>query len=119
MSAVVYRRRAEIAKRVVWAIMIVIGLSLLALLYSFKTMAQSARKEVQALEAKIVAEKEAINLLNAEAIFLERPDRLADLSRDFLGLEPASYDKGEGVSAIMDIALREVEAKNHPGEAAQ
>lgn len=119
MSAVVYRRRAEIAKRVVWTIMIVIGLSLLALLYSFKTMAQSARKEVRALEAKILAEQDAIVLLNAEIIFLERPDRLAELSSDILGLSPERYDKDDGLSAIMDIALREAVAPDYRGEAAQ
>lgn len=107
MSAVVYHRRTEIAKRVVWSIMILIGLSLLALLYSFKTMAQSARKDVRALEVKIQAEEDAITLLKAEIIFLERPERVADLAANVLALEPARYDNDGGLKAVMDIALRE------------
>jgi len=106
MSAVVYHRRAEIAKRVIWTIMILIGLALLALLYSFKTMAQSARKDVHHLEAQIQAEETAIKLLRAEIVYLERPDRVAGLADDLLVLEPVRYDDEAAVNAILQIELR-------------
>ncbi len=108
MSAVIYRRRNVIAKRVVWTIMIIIGLSLLAVLYNFKTMAQSARKDVRALKAKIATEEESINLLRAEIIFLERGDRISELANEMLALEPVQYEgTGSGLSAVAMIALRD------------
>jgi len=111
MSAVVYHRRAEIAKRIIWAIMILIGLALLALLYSFKTMAQSARKDVRHLEVQIQAEESAINLLKAEIVFLERPDRVAELAGELLTLEPMRYQSSDGFKDVTDIALREDAAR--------
>lgn len=110
MSAVVNRRRAQIAKRVLWTIMILIGLSLLALLYSFKTMAQSARKDVLSLEAGMQSEEDMIALLKAEISFLERGDRVADMAAELLSLEPVLYKGDNAVLTIMDIELREEDA---------
>jgi hypothetical protein len=117
MSGVVYHRRAVIAKRVIWTIMILIGLALLALLYSFKTMAQSARADVRRLEAQIQTEETAIKLLRAEIVYLERPDRVAELADDFLALEPVVYNQDDAAAAIKAIQLRS-EAKL-PQSAAQ
>lgn len=103
MSAVVYYRRAEAAKRILWAVMVLIGIGLLVLLYSFKTMAQSARKDVLRLDAQIKSEIDQIQLLKAEIVFLERPDRLAVLGKSALGLEPIEYNAQDMMEALRDI----------------
>lgn len=109
MSGVVYHRRAEAAKRILWGAMILIGIGLLALLYSFKTMAQSARKDVRRLEVQIQSEAEQIQLLKAEIVFLERPDRLADMGEANLGLEPLRYEAQDVWTAVRNIPLRDRE----------
>ena len=106
MSSVVYHRRAETAKRILWGAMILIGIGLLALLYSFKTMAQSARKDVNRLKVQIETEVDAIQLLKAEIVFLERPDRLASVGEQTLGLEPVRYQGAGQLVAIRSIPLR-------------
>ena len=105
MSAVIYHRRTEAAKRILWGAMILIGIMLLVLLYSFKTMAQSARKDVRRLEAQIQTEVDAIQLLRAEIVFIERPDRVADVSEAALGLEPVTHSSENPLAAIRSIPL--------------
>lgn len=107
MSARVYHRRAQTAKRILWGAMILIGIGLLVLLYSFKTMAQSARKDVQRLEAQIQSETDQIQLLKAEIVFLERPDRLAELGETALGLSPLQYEARDVSEAIQTIPFRD------------
>ena len=107
MSAVVYHRRAEVAKRIIWGAMILIGISLLALLYSFKTMAQSARKDVTQLEAQIEREESQIQILKADIAYLERPDRMAELSQTVTLTEPLGYEPGEGLEQVKSIPLRD------------
>jgi len=91
MNAAIYHKRAEAAKHIAWTLMIVFGVCLLVLLYGFKTMASSARKDVLSLERQIEAEKSSIQLLKAEIVFLGRADRLNMLSGSYLGLEPIKY----------------------------
>ena len=107
MSAVVYRRRAEVAKRIIWGAMILIGIGLLVLLYSFKTMAQSARKNVRSLEGKIEQEENNIQLLKADIAYLERPDRLAELSQTVIVSEPLGYNSDDALLLVKSIPLRE------------
>jgi len=87
--------------------MIFIGLGLLVLLYSFKAMAQSARKDVRQLEARVSVEEDKIQLLRAEIVFLERPDRLQALSEQTLGLEPVGFKLQDGFAEIRNIPLRD------------
>ena len=112
MSARVYHRRAQTAKRILWGAMILIGIGLLVLLYSFKTMAQSARKDVQRLEAQIQSETDQIQLLKAEIVFLERPDRLAELGEAALGLSPLQYEARDASEAIKTIPFRDSVVRN-------
>lgn len=112
MSARVYHRRAQTAKRILWGAMILIGIGLLVLLYSFKTMAQSARKDVQRLEAQIQSETDQIQLLKAEIVFLERPDRLAELGEAALGLSPLQYEARDVSEAIQTIPFRDSIVRN-------
>ena len=107
MSAGVYHRRAEVAKRIIWGAMIIIGIGLLVLLYSFKTMAQSARKNVRNLEVQIEQEENNIQLLNADIAYLERPDRLAELSQTVTLSEPLDYTSGDALALVKSIPLRE------------
>lgn len=112
MSATVYHRRSVAAKRILWGAMILIGLGLLVLLYSFKAMAQSARKDVRQLETQVRMEEDKIQLLKAEIVFLERPDRLQALSEQTLGLEPVGYTQQDSLAEIRNIPLREAEERD-------
>ena len=111
MSAVVYHRRAEVAKRIIWGVMILTGIGLLALLYSFKTMAQSARKDVSHLEAQIEREENHIQLLKADIAYLERPDRMAELSQTVALTEPLGYEPSDGLKQVKAIPLRDESAE--------
>lgn len=108
MSGAVYYRRRVAAKRILWGAMILIGLGLLVLLYSFKAMAQSARKDVRQLQAQVSVEEDKIQLLKAEIVFLERPDRLQELAELTLGLEPVAYKPQDSFAEIRNIPLRDL-----------
>ena len=107
MSAVVYHSRADVAKRIIWGAMILIGIGLLGVLYSFKTMAQSARKDVRHLEVRIENEERNIQLLKADIAYLERPDRLVELSQMTVDAEPLGYKSADMLMQVKSIPLRE------------
>ncbi|MEP6342858.1 MAG: hypothetical protein ABJ275_06035 [Maricaulaceae bacterium] len=107
MSAVVYQSRADVAKRIIWGAMILIGISLLGVLYSFKTMAQSARKDVRHLEVQIESEERNIQLLKADVAYLERPDRLVEFSQVTIVAEPLGYKSADMLMRVKAIPLRE------------
>lgn len=115
MSAVIYHRRAETARRVLWAFMILCGLGLLVLLYSFKTMAQTARKTVHQLEVQIETEENNVRLLKAEIVFLERPDRLQALSEATLALTPETFKVQDDLALIRTIPFRDEIASHNGG----
>ena len=106
MNSGVYYRRTEAVKRVLWGAMILIGLGLLVLLYSLKTVAQSARKDVLALETEIKTEESQIQLLKAEIVYLERPDRLKELAGQTLGLKPENFKPQNDLELIRNIPFR-------------
>jgi hypothetical protein len=51
---------------------------------------QRLDKELAALDRQALAHQEAIHVLRAEWSYLNRPDRLADLSKRYLPLEPVN-----------------------------
>jgi hypothetical protein len=62
-------------------------------LYWAKAEAQGAREHVIALQKEVDAQRRAVRTLEAEAAFLERPDRLETTARDKMGLVPLTADK--------------------------
>lgn len=79
-----------------------IGLFALAALalYLVKYQVQDIKNDVDALEASIAKEQEALALLQAEWSFLNRPERLRSLSKQYLKLEPYSTSKVTSIEAL-------------------
>lgn len=75
-------------------------------LYQLKYKAQRLQKEVSALEASIVRDREAIRVLEAEWTYLTRPERVAALSERYLALRPA---EAEQVLASADLVAKRSE----------
>jgi cell division protein FtsL len=73
-------------------------------LYQFKHEAQDRRSNIARLRTEIAAQRTAVDLLQAELTFLNRPERIQALAERFLNLQPATMEQ---VVAVGDIAIRE------------
>lgn len=87
-----------------------IGLGLLITLilsvYLAKTIAGRERTEIASVERQIDAEHERIRLLQAEVSHLERPERIEQLSTNYLGLAPINA-KREATPETLAEAVRQ------------
>lgn len=88
----VYTPIERTSRRLGLFLLIVLGLAMTMVLFFVKTRAQDAREEVARLEAQIEEHEIAISVLSAEAAVLSNPERLRELSRTALDLEPVSTD---------------------------
>jgi cell division protein FtsL len=88
----VYTPIDRTSRRLGLFLLIVLGLAMTMVLFFVKTRAQDAREEVARLEAQIDEHEIAISVLSAEAAVLSNPERLRELSRTALDLEPVSTD---------------------------
>lgn len=59
-------------------------------LHLVKYWVQDVRKDVVAMESELAREKEDVHLLKAEWAYLNRPERLRELSQKYLSVEPMS-----------------------------
>ncbi len=59
-------------------------------LYQVKYRVRDVKSDVAALEAELAKEKESLHVLKAEWAYLNRPERLQQLSDRHLGLAPLS-----------------------------
>jgi len=91
--SVIYTGRRAAAKRLSWFILLSIGVVLVVMLYFVKTQAQTARKEVERLNAAMLQERAAIQVLQAELAVLESPERLSDLAQTHLQLAPVAPEQ--------------------------
>jgi hypothetical protein len=93
------------------------GLVVFALaLYWAKAEAQAAREMVVSLQKEVDAEHRAVAILEAEAAYIERPDRLEAAARDHLGLVPLVAAKTASLSELDQLApLPEPQAASSPG----
>lgn len=99
--SVVYTGRREAAKRLSWFILFLIGVLLMVTLYFVKTQSQSARKEVTRLNAAIDQERAAIQVLKAELAVLKNPERLSELGKVHLQLEPVAPEQVRRVHEVV------------------
>lgn len=74
-------------------------------LYQLKYEVQAKEELLTRLNRQIQSEQEAIHVLNAEWAFLNRPDRLADLSNRHLELAAAAPTQFSRVAAIPERPL--------------
>lgn len=73
-------------------------------LYQFKHEAQERRANIARLKSAIDEERAAIDLLQAEWTYLNRPGRIQALAERFLNLQPFTMDQ---MISLEDIAIRE------------
>ena len=86
--SVSYSGSARASRRMSWFLLFLIGVALTVTLYFVKTHAQSAKRDVKDLKRAIAAEEVAVRVLRAELAYLKNPERLSDLNKSHLGLEP-------------------------------
>lgn len=80
---------------------LVFGVLSVVALFLIKANALSAQKHVRALERDIAREAQAVRLMRAEIAYLERPERIAKLAREHLGLEKTTSKQ---VITLGDVA---------------
>lgn len=67
-------------------------------LYTVKWEVHSLKRENARLAGSITQQREALDVLEAEWVYLNRPERLRDLAEKYLALQP------EGGQQMVDIA---------------
>lgn len=103
-----YAHNPSASKRLSAFVLFIIGVTLTISLFYVKTLAQTAKHEVSALERKIASEQSAISVLEAELAYRQSPDRISNLSRKHLGLAPITTD---GTIVIRDL-IYEIPLRN-------
>jgi cell division protein FtsL len=66
---------------------------------------QEAERDARALNSVITQEQEAIRVLTAEWDYLNRPDRLEELARTYLNMEPIKADST--LTSVQSIPMSE------------
>jgi hypothetical protein len=74
-------------------------------LYMVKFSVQNLQRDVAVAERQLAQEKESLHLLNAEWAYLNRPERLRELSEAHLNLAPLDSRRIENMSLLQDAAI--------------
>ncbi len=82
-----FQKRFLSVRLVNWLAALMLGVTALGL-YKAKIEAAEARERIADLRADIVEHQRAVSVLRAEVAHLERADRLKDLSRTYLQMNP-------------------------------
>ena len=77
-------RGFRIVHLVGWLLVVVLAV----VLYLGKTFAGDERTRIAQVEQQITKEQARVRVLRAEVAYLEQPDRLERLAREYLGMEP-------------------------------
>jgi cell division protein FtsL len=113
-----FRRRVR-GFRIVELTALGVLLVLVLVVYLAKTFAGRERTEIAGIEKEISQEQERVRLLQAEVAFLEQPERLERLSRQYLGMAPIGAKAEADPDGLIEIAAREMKPGSAPAEAAQ
>lgn len=73
-------------------------------LYQLKYRTQRLQEEVRGLQSQIIADTEALKVLNAEWTYLSRPERLESLGSRYLALQPMNAK--QVIASIDDVPMR-------------
>lgn len=76
-------------------------------LYMVKFSVENLQRDVNAMERQLTAEKESLHLLNAEWAYLNRPERLRQLSETHLELVPLDSRRIENVALIPEAGVEQ------------
>lgn len=71
-------------------------------LYETKYEVQSLEAELRGLNKEILANQEALHVLNAEWVFLNHPERLEQLNTKYLNLVPLAIDKIVDADSLLE-----------------
>ncbi|MBI4031754.1 MAG: energy transducer TonB [Proteobacteria bacterium] len=74
------------------------------MLFSVSQKVQTAESEQRRLSAAVEGERETIRVLNAEWDYLNRPDRVEDLAREYLRMKPPQAGQMESDAAVLPEA---------------
>ena len=111
-----YQTQADVARRITWFVLLLIGVSLMIALYYIKTRAQTARQQASKLQYEIALEEAAIGVLRAEIAHLEDPVRLQGLASDYLDLAPTGTSQmieAADISARFPLKPEQAEEGSH------
>lgn len=82
-------------------------LALMLVVYLAKTFAGDERSQIAQVERQIAREQSRVRLLRAEVAYLEQPERLERLSREYLGMEPIGAKHEVPVNELAEVAADE------------
>lgn len=74
------------------------------MLFGVSQKVQTAESEQRRLSAAVGSERETIRVLNAEWDYLNRPDRVEDLAREYLRMKPPQAGQMESDAAALPDA---------------
>lgn len=89
------------------------------MLFSVSQKVQTAESEQRRLSAAVESERETIRVLNAEWDYLNRPDRVEDLAREYLRMKPPQAGQMESDAAVLPEAPPSVTIGRKPELEAQ
>lgn len=92
-------------------------LVLVLVVYLAKTFAGRERTEIARVERQIEQEQRRVRLLQAEVAYLEQPQRLERLARDYLGMAPMGARSEAQADGLIEIAAREMKPQKASNEA--
>lgn len=97
-----------------FVMMAVVALMALGL-YLVKYWVEDVKREATRVEAKLQHEQESLHLLRAEWAYLNRPERLAGLSKKYLELSPVTSSQFVSFAALPEAGGAAVAAEIAPG----
>jgi len=83
-----------------WMLVVVLAV----VVYLGKTFAGDERTRIAEVEQQIDRERARVRVLRAEVAYLEQPERLERLAREYLGMEPIGAAHEAPVSDLPKIA---------------
>ena len=78
-------------------------------LYMVKWEVHELKRQNKAVQSQIVAQKEALSILDAEWAYLNRPERLRDLAEKYLVMKPESGEQMVSLARLMIVVPEEMQ----------
>lgn len=83
---------------------LVVMLALALVVYLGKTSGGDERSRIDRVEREIAREQARVRLLRAEVAYLEQPERLERLAREYLGMEPIGAEHEAPADQLAQLA---------------
>lgn len=86
--------------RLLFLLFVAAAAGVAGLLFQVKYEVQDLERELAGVNRQILADQEAVHVLQAEWSYLNQPARIAELSRRHLGLGPMQPEQVAGIAAL-------------------